>query len=92
MRKSALSHQPAQASAGARERWRDADTDRGRASRGEREFVPAVLTGTPTGGYECQPSASSLVGLAEANALAVVPEGIAAVNAGDLLDCLILDG
>ena len=58
----------------------------------EREFVPAVLTGTPTGGYECQPSASSLVGLAEANALAVVPEGIAAVNAGDLLDCLILDG
>lgn len=58
---------------------------------GEREFAPVVLEGTPTGGYRCAPAAASLVGLAEANALAVVPEGVAAVGQGDMLDCLIFE-
>ena len=57
---------------------------------GEREFVPVVLQGTPTGGYTCEPQTASLVGLAEANALAVVPEDVTAVGQGDTLDCLIL--
>ncbi|MDN5557849.1 MAG: molybdopterin molybdotransferase MoeA [Ruaniaceae bacterium] len=62
-----------------------------RSPAGEREFVPVVLTGTPAGGYECQPMAADFVGLAVANALAVVPEGAAIVSPGDALDCLILD-
>lgn len=58
---------------------------------GEREFVPVILEGTPTGGYRSEVTAPTLVGLADANALAVVPEGVTAVAPGDLLDCVILD-
>lgn len=57
----------------------------------EREFVPVILDGTPTGGYRARLAEPTLVGLAEANGLAVVPEGVSGVGQGDLLDCLIFD-
>ena len=62
---------------------------------GRREFVPVLLTGSPSRGYAAAPTSrpgtTSLLGLARANALAVVPEATRTVVAGDALHCLLLD-
>ena len=62
---------------------------------GKREFVPVHLTGSPSRGYTAAPTSrpgtTRLLGLARANAIAVVPETIHTVVAGDTLHCLLLD-
>lgn len=65
---------------------------------GLREFVPAVVTGSPTKGYTVSPvgepdggRATSLTALAGANVLAVVGEETSTVRPGDTLDCLVLE-
>ena len=66
-----------------------------RSPTGRRELVPVLLTGSPSRGYAAAPTSrpgtTSLLGLARANALAVVPETTGAVVAGDTLHCLLLD-
>lgn len=66
-----------------------------RSSRGEREFVRVTLSGEPGTGYRAAlagpPHALHVSGLARANALAVVPEDVDEVRAGDPLSCLVLD-
>ena len=66
-----------------------------RSPAGKREFVPVHLTGSPTRGYRASPVAAPgttpLLGLARANAIAVVPEDTRTVVAGDRLHCLLLD-
>ena len=63
---------------------------------GMRQFVPARLSGNPDEGYRVTPVGDpdelSLVALARANALAVVPEHDGAVHAGDRVHCLVLEG
>lgn len=73
-----------------------ARVDRGWYSpRGRREFVRVRLVGDPRQGYEARvmgkPSALWLSALAESNALAIVPEDVTDVSAGDALQCLVLD-
>lgn len=68
-----------------------------RSPAGLRQFVPAVLTGSPDEGYEALPVAEdpgrlSLSALAGANALAVVPEGQEVVAPGSRVHCLVLEG
>ncbi|MEE6288612.1 gephyrin-like molybdotransferase Glp [Georgenia sp. MJ173] len=62
---------------------------------GRREFVRVQLTGSPAEGYRAtssgSPAALLLSGLARSNALAVVPEDVTDVAAGDVLHCLVLD-
>ena len=62
---------------------------------GKREFVPVRLTGSPSRGYTAvltsPPGATRLLGLARANAIAVVPETTHTVVAGETLHCLLLD-
>ena len=62
---------------------------------GKREFVPVHLTGSPSRGYTAAPTSrpgtTRLLGLARANAIAVVPETTHTVVAGDTLHCLLLD-
>ena len=66
-----------------------------RSPASKREFVPVHLTGSPTRGYRASPVAAPgttpLLGLARANAIAVVPEDTRTVVAGDRLHCLLLD-
>lgn len=63
--------------------------------RGRREFVRVRLTGTPRSGYSAAvmgtPASLLLSALADSNALAVVPEDVTTVRAGDLLQCLVLE-
>ena len=63
---------------------------------GLRQFVPALLTGSPDTGYRVTPIGDpgelSISALARANALAVVPERDGAVHAGDRVHCLVLEG
>ncbi|RYV50386.1 molybdopterin molybdotransferase MoeA [Pengzhenrongella frigida] len=63
---------------------------------GQRQFVPAILAGSPDGGYRVtplgEPGELSVVALSRANALAVVPERDVAVQAGDRVHCLVLEG
>ncbi len=63
---------------------------------GLRQFVPAAVLGTPDEGYTAaplgDPAAPSVVGLAQANALAVVNERTTRVRAGEVLHCLVLEG
>ncbi|MEE6295730.1 molybdotransferase-like divisome protein Glp [Georgenia wangjunii] len=63
---------------------------------GRREFVRVQLTGSPAEGYRAEPvgapHALLLSALARSNALAVVPEDVTDVRAGDQLHCLVLDG
>ncbi|MDU1521477.1 MAG: molybdopterin molybdotransferase MoeA, partial [Actinomyces sp.] len=63
--------------------------------RGRREFVRVRLTGSPRTGYQAKimgsPAALLLSALAESNALAVVPEEVTNVRAGDALQCMVLD-
>ncbi|UNX55456.1 molybdopterin molybdotransferase MoeA [Georgenia sp. TF02-10] len=62
---------------------------------GRREFVRARVTGAPAEGYRAEPAGPPagllLSALARANALAVVPEGVTDVRAGDRLHCLLLE-
>lgn len=62
---------------------------------GRREFVPVQLVGSPDDGYRATPAGAPgallLSGLARSNALAVVPEDVTEVAAGDELYCLALD-
>ena len=62
---------------------------------GKREFVPVRLTGSPSRGYAAVPAsppgAPRLLGLARANAIAVVPETTHTVVAGETLHCVLLD-
>ena len=62
---------------------------------GRREFVPVHLTGSPAQGYRAAPTSepgrTSLLGLAWANAIAVVPEDTGLVAAGSSLHCLLLE-
>ena len=63
--------------------------------RGRREFVRVRLTGTPRSGYSAAvmgtPASLLLSALADSNALAVVPEDVTNVRAGDTLQCLVLE-
>jgi len=63
--------------------------------RGRREFVRVRLAGEPRSGYQARvmgaPASLLLSALAESNALAVVPEDVTNVRAGDALQCLVLD-
>jgi len=60
---------------------------------GLRQFVPARISGSPSGGYRCEPVGveGTLSGLAHSNTLAVVPEDVTTVRPGDEVSCLILD-
>lgn len=66
-----------------------------RSPAGRREFARVHLTGNPSSGYRAEPTgepAALLVSaLARCNALAVVPEEVVEVRAGDRLHCLVLD-
>jgi molybdopterin molybdotransferase len=66
-----------------------------RSPEGKRQFVRAVLERRLDGHHQVTPvggQGSHLVAdLAHATCLAVVPEGVGQVRAGDLLDCLLLD-
>ena len=63
--------------------------------RGRREFVRVRLTGSPRSGYNAAvmgtPASLLLSALADSNALAVVPEDVTTVRAGDGLQCLVLE-
>ena len=63
--------------------------------RGRREFVRVRLTGSPRSGYNAAvmgtPASLLLSALADSNALAVVPEDVTTVRAGDSLQCLVLE-
>lgn len=61
------------------------------STEGVRQFMPVTIMGTATGGYRCVPVGENLTNLAQANALAVVPEQVAGVPVGFQVDCLILD-
>jgi molybdopterin molybdotransferase len=66
-----------------------------RSPPAKRQFVRAVLERRTDGNHQVTPvggQGSHLVAdLAHADCLAVVPEGVAQVTAGDVLDCLLLD-
>ncbi len=63
--------------------------------RGRREFVRVRLVGDPKQGYQAKvmgaPASLLLSALAESNALAIVPEATTNVQAGDVLQCLVLE-
>lgn len=63
---------------------------------GVRQFVPAVVVGSPEEGYQVtplgDPAAPSVQALAQANALAVVGEQDLTVQPGQLVHCLVLEG
>lgn len=63
--------------------------------RGRREFVRVRLSGDPRSGYRARvmgaPASLLLSALAESNALAIVPEDVTNVRAGDSLRCMVLD-
>lgn len=65
---------------------------------GVRQFVPAIITGSPDEGYQFTTVGDptrvedlTMGALSRANALAVVPEDQSEVGAGSMLHCLILD-
>ncbi|MDO5049341.1 MAG: molybdopterin molybdotransferase MoeA [Actinomycetaceae bacterium] len=73
-----------------------ARVDRGwKSPMGRREFVRVKLLGNPREGYTAtvmgEPDALLLSALADSNALAVVPENVTDVRAGDALRCMVLD-
>lgn len=73
-----------------------ARVDRGWYSpAGRREFVRVRLTGDPRSGYTAKvmglPAALWISALADSNALAIVPEDVTYVKAGDALRCMVLD-
>ncbi|MDP9806170.1 molybdopterin molybdotransferase [Trueperella bonasi] len=62
---------------------------------GEREFVRARVVGNPHDGYRVEPLGDParplLTALAQANCLAIVPEGQRVVQVGDTLECVVLN-
>ncbi|WRS30304.1 gephyrin-like molybdotransferase Glp [Actinomycetaceae bacterium MB13-C1-2] len=62
---------------------------------GIREFIRVRLTGSPREGYTAtvvgEPEALWLSALATSNALAVIPEEVEEVSAGDQVTCLLLE-
>lgn len=73
-----------------------AAVDRGwHSPQGYREFVRVRLTGSPVDGYTAavmgEPNKLWLSALASSNALAVIPEDVVTVRAGDQLTCLLLE-
>jgi len=69
-----------------------------RSPQGVRQFVPATPVGSPDEGYHVSPVGDptrleelSVAGLAQANALAVVPENESEVRFGDRVHCLVLE-
>lgn len=58
-----------------------------------RQFVPVLLTGTPDEGYRATPTGDPmlLTSMAKANALAVVPQDVGHVAAGDRLAAMVLE-
>lgn len=69
-----------------------------RSPEGIRQFVPAMLVGSPEEGYQVTPVGDparltelSVAELAQANALAVVAEADAEVFFGDRVHCLVLE-
>lgn len=62
---------------------------------GRREFVPARILGRPDCGYEAEimgdPEELLLSNLVKANALAVIPEEVTSVKAGDYFTCMLLE-
>ena len=67
-----------------------------RSPAGIRQFVPAVLVGSPGEGYAVtpvgEPDEPSVLALSRANALAVVPEDDTDVRPGDHIHCIVLEG
>jgi len=63
---------------------------------GLRQFVPAVVVGSPAEGYEVSPVGDpgdmSVTALSRANALAVVGEQDVTVHRGQRVHCLVLEG
>lgn len=63
--------------------------------RGRREFVRVRLSGDPRSGYQAKvmgaPASLLLSALSDSNALAVVPEDVTNVRAGDILQCMVLE-
>ncbi|WP_066585111.1 molybdopterin molybdotransferase MoeA [Cellulomonas timonensis] len=63
---------------------------------GLRQFVPALVVGSPDEGYEVtpvgDPGVPSVTALSRANALAVVGEQDAVVHPGQRVHCLVLEG
>ncbi|OKL47097.1 molybdopterin molybdenumtransferase MoeA [Boudabousia liubingyangii] len=73
-----------------------ANVDRGWYSpRGRREFVRVTIDGSPSQGYNATvqggPHQLLVSALGRSNALAVVPEAVTHVQAGDELVCILLD-
>lgn len=58
--------------------------------------MPATVLGAPEEGYRAtplgDPAAPSILGLAQANALAVVPEADVVVHRGQVVHCMVLEG
>jgi molybdopterin molybdotransferase len=63
---------------------------------GLRQFVPAIVVGSPAGGYQVTPVGDpgdlSVTALSRANALAVVGEQDVVVHPGQRVHCLVLEG
>lgn len=73
-------------------------TQRWNSPSGVRQFIPVQVTGSPDEGYQffatsdpAQSQTLTMGALANANALAVVPEDVTEVSIGSSLHCLILD-
>jgi len=90
------------AMAGYSELYRDSiaavSTQRWQSPQGIRQFIPVQVVGSPDEGYQffptCEPGRAETLtmgALANANALAVVPEDVTEVALGHPLHCLILD-
>ena len=67
-----------------------------RTEPGLRQVVPVTVSGTTAQGYSViplgDPARASLAALAQANALALVPEETTEVAVSDTLTCMLLDG
>ena len=67
-----------------------------RSPEGLRQFVPATVVGDPETGYAAtvlgDPDLPALADVARADAFVVVPEAQRTVDAGQVLQCLVLDG
>jgi molybdopterin molybdotransferase len=63
---------------------------------GLRQFVPAIVVGSPAEGYQVTPVGDpdelSVTALSRANALAVVGEQDVVVHPGQRVHCLVLEG
>ena len=62
----------------------------------ERDYVRVHVSGNTAKGYRFKPTKGGqsplLAGFAEGNGLAVIPEDVIKVSAGDPIECIILNG